>query len=194
MRIKIRRQLRDETGTTAIEFALCLTIFLAILMGLFDLGRMMIIQNALDTAAREAARFGSTGAQTGSTTRAQSITDLINQNLTTYGLGLVDPTKVLITVSSYASLTNVAQPEPYTDLNNDGKYTGTGQVGGPEPFTDINGNGVWDADQGSVGNNGTSGKAVQYVISYNWPSLLSLFSPSGVVTLTARAAVTNESF
>lgn len=184
----------SERGATAVEFALSLSIFLAILMGLFDLGRMMIVQNALDTAAREAARFGSTGGGGAGSGRATSINGVINQALTTYGLGLVDTTKVVTTVSSYNSLVGVAQPEPFIDANGDGKYTPPGPSGSGESFTDINGNGIWDADQGRAGNYGSGGQAVQYVISYNWPSLLSLFSPSGVVTLTARAAVTNESF
>lgn len=44
-------------GQAMVEFALILPVFLLLLVGLFDLGRVIWVNDTLATAAREAGRF-----------------------------------------------------------------------------------------------------------------------------------------
>ncbi len=55
-----RQRKRSRRGTTAVETAVILPVFLTFLFGLFEYGRMVMIDNALDNACRQAARYGST--------------------------------------------------------------------------------------------------------------------------------------
>ena len=65
----------QRRGTTAVEVAATLPVFLAFAVGLMEFGHAMMVVNSLDNAARQAARYGAvdgiTTAQT--TTRAQAL-------------------------------------------------------------------------------------------------------------------------
>jgi len=50
---------RSSPGQALVEFALVLPIFLLLLFGLIDVGRLVYVSNAFNQAAREAARYGS---------------------------------------------------------------------------------------------------------------------------------------
>lgn len=190
-----KKQSLETNGAAMIEFAIIAPVFLTILIGIFDVGIMMIIRTSIEEGARAASRYGITGGAASSSTRDGSINQVVLNTIATYSGGIVDTTKVTITVKSYASLSNVGQPEPFVDTNGDGKYEGAGQPGGPEPFTDVNGNGKWDADQGLVGSYGTGGQAVEYLISYRWTPYILRFIPAlGTITMTGTATVNNEEF
>lgn len=53
----IHRKRRQGRGQTLAEFALVIPIFLLVLMGLFDVGRLVFVYNGLTNAAREGARL-----------------------------------------------------------------------------------------------------------------------------------------
>lgn len=53
------RDRRHQRGQGLAEFALVLPVFMAILLGMFDVGRAVWANNAVANAAREAARFAS---------------------------------------------------------------------------------------------------------------------------------------
>lgn len=57
-RAALRRGLRDERGTAAVEFALLLTILVMLLLGTFDFGRIFDAWLVATNAAREGARYG----------------------------------------------------------------------------------------------------------------------------------------
>ncbi len=50
---------RDRRGAVAVEFAVIAPILLAITVGMLELSRVYTVQNTLETAAREGARFAS---------------------------------------------------------------------------------------------------------------------------------------
>jgi Flp pilus assembly protein TadG len=56
-RIRERHTSRDR-GQAMVEFALVLPIFILLLVGLFDVGRLVFINNSVSEAAREGARWG----------------------------------------------------------------------------------------------------------------------------------------
>ncbi len=58
------RQNRSRRGTTVVETALVLPVFLLFVLGLIELGHAQMVKNVLRCACREAARMGSTEGHT----------------------------------------------------------------------------------------------------------------------------------
>ena len=54
---QIQRRRRREAGAVAVEFALILPIFLALVLGIAEMGRAFNIQVSLSEAARQASRY-----------------------------------------------------------------------------------------------------------------------------------------
>jgi hypothetical protein len=187
LRKLIRQYITSTDGSNLIEFAFVAPVFLLILIELFDLGCMMIVQNALDAGARAASRFGLTGANAG-IARDQAIKNEVIATVASYSGGIVKPDGIQIVVESYPALTALNQPEPFVDANGNGKY----DVG--EFYVDVNGNGKWDGDQGTVGSFGTGGQAVKYTVGYDWNSFLAIFGFPKTIHISGTATVQNESF
>lgn len=53
-----KTMIRKENGQGLVEFALVLPVFLMLIMGIVEFGRLMFIYNSVSTASREAARYG----------------------------------------------------------------------------------------------------------------------------------------
>jgi hypothetical protein len=54
-----KSKMRDRRGAVAVEFAIVAPILLAIVLGMIEMGRAFEMQNLLEVAAREGARFAS---------------------------------------------------------------------------------------------------------------------------------------
>ena len=175
----------DENGVTAVEFAFAAPVLFLLIIGAFEVGNLMYSNAVLEGAAREAARRGVTGFAPCGLTREEYIQEVIDQQL----IGLADPERREISTKVYQSFTDIGEPEPYVDENNDGSYN----IG--EEFTDENGNLQWDPDKGVVGL-GSAGDVVVYDISYGVPILTNFFSKKtgigNTIRISARAAVRNE--
>ena len=52
------RRFSDTEGVAAVEFAIILTVFLAIVMGILEFGYDWYLRNALANASREGCRWG----------------------------------------------------------------------------------------------------------------------------------------
>jgi Flp pilus assembly protein TadG len=50
---------RRSTGQALVEFALAIPIFILLVFGLIDIGRLVYVNNAVSQGAREGARYGS---------------------------------------------------------------------------------------------------------------------------------------
>jgi hypothetical protein len=59
IRVKVRRDGQRTRGQSLVEFALVLPIFLLLLFGVIDAGRMVYLHTVLSQAAREGARVAS---------------------------------------------------------------------------------------------------------------------------------------
>ncbi|MFZ5853267.1 MAG: TadE/TadG family type IV pilus assembly protein [Chloroflexota bacterium] len=68
-----RQRRRRSAGQALVEFALAIPIFVFLLFGLIDLGRLVYINNALAEAAREGARWGSVQGRSGTAAGMTSI-------------------------------------------------------------------------------------------------------------------------
>jgi Flp pilus assembly protein TadG len=75
--IRIRRR-RRSGGQALAEFALAIPIFILLVFGLIDIGRLVYVNNAISQAAREGARYGSVQGRSGT---AAARTDVGNHTL-----------------------------------------------------------------------------------------------------------------
>lgn len=71
-----------ERGAALVEFAICATIFLTVIFGALEFGRMLWVHNALTDATRRGARFAVTQPKNNS---AASETQAAIKNVAVYG-------------------------------------------------------------------------------------------------------------
>ena len=71
---RARRSSRSG-GQAIAEFALALPVFVLLLFGLLDLGRLIYVNNAISQAAREGARYGSVQGRSGTATTRLDVQD-----------------------------------------------------------------------------------------------------------------------
>ncbi len=71
------RFLKNRRGATAVEFALIMPFFLAMILGLVEFGRAMWIRNTMQYAVEEAARYGSVSGASSATVSTYAQTKLL---------------------------------------------------------------------------------------------------------------------
>lgn len=184
----LRRLVACRDGAAALEFAFALPVLLLLILGMFEVSMMMFVSTSVEGGLREAARFGMTGQTPVAGTREEAILAILER----YTFGLVDLNAADITFTTYASFSDVEQPEPWVDAE---PLNGVYDAG--EAYDDLNGDGQWSADRGTAGV-GASGDVVLYKIAYDWqlltPYLAHLFGDDGVLHMTASIAVRNEPY
>ncbi|NJO36391.1 MAG: pilus assembly protein [Rhizobiales bacterium] len=167
------------------EFAFIAPALLGLLCGIFEFSGILFAQTLLEGGARQASRYGITGAETAEVSREAMILQIIEDN----SYGVIDVNDIVMDTLVYETFSDVGQPEPFTDANgNDAFDEG-------EEYDDINGNGAWDDDMGSAGLGGP-GDVVVYRLRYDWAIMIPLFRPifGDTVALDANVAVRNEPF
>ena len=160
----LRRLRGDETGTTVMEFGLIATVFVGLLLGLFDLGQIAYTQAILNGAVQDAAR--SSSLEINDTTAEDT---RIEQMVRVAAPGATVATERL----SYASFADVGRPERWNDADADGTCADG------ESYTDENGNGDWDEDIGADGNGGAEDVVVYTVTVTYDPLFPNPFYPGG---------------
>ena len=100
---------RQRPGTAAVELAVCLPFLLVVVMGLWEVGRMVQVQQLIANAAREGGRQASAG-QYSSVYVRQYVVTYLNNN----GLSGVDLTMVTLT-----NITSASRNEPTAGLQLD---------------------------------------------------------------------------
>lgn len=181
------RIIRNQDGTTAVEFAIVAPVLMLFIFGILECSVMMYAQSVLEGATSISSRLGKTGYIAENRSRTQTIRDA----LTEHGSLLFNPDYVTITAKSYAKFDAIAEPEPYTDSNHNHVYN----LG--EPYSDINGNGQWDEDMGRAGY-GNANEIVAYTVTYPWrmrtPIIGRFFGTGGIINLSATSVVKNEPY
>nr|WP_281372452.1 TadE/TadG family type IV pilus assembly protein [Novosphingobium hassiacum] len=143
-----RATLADREGSTIVEFAFVMPIFMLVIIGCLDVGQMVYGIGVLDGAVEKAARDSTL--ETGDTSIADGkVRDVIGEVLP----GAI----VSSTRESYYAFSDVGRPERWNDANNDGNCS-TG-----ETYVDENGNGSWDSEIGESGNGGANDVVVYKV-------------------------------
>ena len=87
-----RRGRRPSAGQALVEFALTIPIFVFLLFGLIDLGRLVYINTALAEAAREGDRWGSVQGRSGTAAGMTSIKSYTTGMLAAVPSPTVEPT------------------------------------------------------------------------------------------------------
>ena len=154
----------DESGTTVMEFGLMVTVFMTLLLGLFDLGQMAYANAILKGATQDAAR--SSALETGNTSVADTkVKEAV--------LAVAPGATVASSRVSYYDFEDVERPESWNDENDNAICDNN------EAYTDENGNEQWDADVGISGNGG-AGDVVIYTVTVTYDPLFpNPFMPGG---------------
>jgi len=76
---------RGQRGSTILESALCFTVFLMIVFGVIDFGRVLFAYNFTAFAAREGSRYAMTH---GSTSKSPATSDTVKTTVTNQAVGL----------------------------------------------------------------------------------------------------------
>ena len=154
--VSLLRQLwHDETGTSVMEFGLMVSVFMTLLLGLFDLGQLAYAQAILNGAVQEAARTSSL--ETGDTATADArITEMVQ--VAAPGVTVTTDRK------SYYDFADIERAESWNDADD------SGACDNGESYTDENGNGQWDDDIGASGNGG-AGDVVVYTVTATYDPL-----------------------
>lgn len=184
-RVLCWRRTLGDTGQAMVEFAFVAPILLGLLCGVFEFSGILFAQTLLEGGARQASRYGVTGASTVEISRQDMILQIIEDN----AHGIIDINEIDMETLVYESFADVGQPEPFTDSN------GNGDFDEGEEFDDINGNSEWDEDMGLAGLGGP-GDVVVYRLRYDWDIMIPIFQPffGDTITLDANVAVRNEPF
>jgi Flp pilus assembly protein TadG len=115
-----RSRLRDRRGVAAVEAAFCLPVILTMLLGTWEIGRMVEIQQILDNAVREGGRQAASGQY--SNAQAQQVVLNYLQNA---GVTITHATVTVTDLTTPGTDATVALPQdqlqvtltmPFTDV------------------------------------------------------------------------------
>jgi hypothetical protein len=151
-------------------------VLILAILGLMDMGFNYYVQAQLQGTVQQAARDASLE-------RAQTDTGAIDGHVTDAVHALVPSATLRFARSSYTRFTDVAQPEDFSDLNDDGLCNDG------EPFEDANGNGSWDRDRGIEGKGGAR-DAVLYVVTVSYPRAFGVTGLMGLPSTFTTQATT----
>jgi Flp pilus assembly protein TadG len=141
-----RRTLKSAArrGAVAVEFAAVAPLLLAVIVGLVELSRVYSVQNCLETAAREGARFAAldrSGMMLGGKTANQKLIDDVKNYLASNN---INPEKVAVKVTS------ADNPDHDFNLDDPANDLELFQVSVEVPYSDISYTPVSDANDYSL--------------------------------------------
>ncbi|MEQ8506581.1 MAG: pilus assembly protein [Rhodospirillales bacterium] len=186
-RIFGRALVDDQRGSSLVEFGLAAPLVVLMIIGTVEFGMILFVSTLMESALRDAARFGITGQEPEGGTRLEQIIAIVEKRT----IGLVDMTDAKVEVKIYPTFGDVGRGEDFVDGNGNGAYDAG------ETFTDENGNGAHDSDVGEDGA-GDAGAIVAYRMEYAWPLRTpmagQLIGEDGKFVLRSAVAVRNEPY
>ncbi|WP_435200435.1 TadE/TadG family type IV pilus assembly protein [Qipengyuania sp. 902] len=196
MRVCSQRQAarlsRDETGATAVEFALLLTPFLVMLIGAMDLGHQFymrgVAQGALDDVSRRASVEEPNFIASGST-----LEERVENTLKLQINNVAPKATYTITQKNFFDFNGIGNPERLvTDVNGNGQFDNADA----DCWEDLNENGTYDLDSGRVGVGGAN-DVTFYSVRVQHPRLFptpELIGFSDTIDFTVETAVRNQPY
>jgi len=116
-----RRRLVARRGAVIVEFALVVPFLALIVFGVIDFSRAYGQMNALDSAIREGARYGSKWKNYAIGDYRTAVKDKVQSYATTYGFNGLDLTKVSVNTgginNEFITVTVTAHPIPLATLS-----------------------------------------------------------------------------
>ena len=185
-RFGLCRLWRDDSGTTAIEFAFIALGLVYLMVGIIEFAMAMTVGNSLEAATNLSSRLGKTGYvdEEAQLDQEQTIMEEVERRVGP----MIDIGKLSITHEVYNDFTSLTNPDILQDQNEDGDTDDPGE------WTDVDGDGFKDGADGVGG----SGNIVVYRISYPWeimtPLIAQFVSDDGIINLTAYSVVKNEPY
>jgi Flp pilus assembly protein TadG len=183
---KFRSLKRDDAGAALVEFALVAPVLILLIMGMLDIGHRIyataILQGSVQKAARDA-----------SLDNGAANASAIDNHVKELMLPILQEEPISnfqFQRQNYNSFSDVAQPEDFTDNNNDG------ECNNGEPYDDANENDSWDADRG-VSGQGNAKDAVLYTVKVTYPRLFPVAKLIGLSqdeVIQASTVVRNQPF
>ncbi|GEM_PF-1905800 len=193
----LRRSLKglrhDASGAALVEFAFLAPVLIMLLAGAIELGRLAMIESALESAVSTAARAARVDLEVPEEQRDEDLRSRIAHYMSPIapfpGKEMVIETKV------YRSFGD-SYPESYEDTNRNGQYDGPDGLNPGEPFEDRNRNGVYDTAIQQDGVLGGAGDVVSYNVDFPVALLFDFLAVGWLKTegvhLTSSVVVRNE--
>lgn len=181
----------DESGATALEFALVAPVFFLLLFGIIEYSVILFAKSVIEGATSVTSRLGKTGYEEEGLSRQDMLTALLKER----SFGVLDPEKIEITTLVYQNFADIGMAEPLSvDTNGNGVY----DAAGGDQYQDINGNGQWDDNLGQAGLGG-GGDIVVYKVHYPYQIHTPVMSEflgdaEGNMPLDASVVVRNEPY
>ena len=100
---KHRARRQEPRGATAVEMALLTPVFFYMLIGITELSLIEAVQQLLENAAYNTSRLAKTGYVNGSQTQAQTVSQIMTQELQSFG-SFINTANVTMTSTSYTSM------------------------------------------------------------------------------------------
>lgn len=180
----LRHLRRDREGVTLVEFAIVGPVLILMLMGLFDIAHTQYTSAVLNGAMQKAARDYTLESA------ALSATEIDGRVQDQVRAVMPNGATITFTTSAFDDFKDVNEPEPYTDIDNDGRCDGG------EPYEDSNNNSAWDTYRGQSGL-GTARDVLLYTTNVSYPRLFPMFGLIGLptnVTLSATTVLRRQPF
>lgn len=174
---------RDDSGVSAVEFAMIAPVLVMTLMGLFDLSYNYYADTMIEGAVAKAARDSTIESYANNPAALdQSVERAVHR--------VVPSATLTFERSAYADYTDIGQAEEFIDTNGDGSCNNG------EPFEDGNGNGVWDTDRARGASSGAR-DAVLYEVAASYDRMFPMARLIGwddTVTVRATTVLRNQPF
>jgi len=185
-RLIMRRLHKDESGATAIEFAVVSLATIYFIVGIIEFAMAMTVGNSLEAATNLSSRLGKTGYvdTADELTQEQTIYEEVERRVGP----MIDMTKLEISHEVYNDFKSLTTPDKYEDKNADGDTKDEGE------WDDVDKDKFRDGDDGVGG----SGNIVIYQITYPWkvmtPVIGNIIGDGGIINLSAYSVVKNEPY
>jgi hypothetical protein len=192
----LHRLLRDERGSTIVEFAVVSVVIIMIMCAIIEYGLIQMTKIAIENATQQVARSSAINTATSGCDRVCQITALVQQNTH----GIINAQNIVVTSEVITSPSEAPPPQPDVCLDDPSNpYPATCPLGAPGQAY-INNDGVPGYHQynSSASNNaGGSNDLVQISVFYNWQILFPILKPffaNGVYPISSTTVVRNEPF
>ena len=150
--LRNRMSARDRRGAVIVEAAVILPVLLVMMLGIWEVGRIIQLQQVISNSAREGARLAAAGKVNGTDITVAMVQQTVRDYLTTAGFATPAVTGALITVTPITGTwTDPSQADPL-DLFRVSVQIPSGAafeslrwsfLGRLTPVTQISGQAVW---------------------------------------------------
>jgi Flp pilus assembly protein TadG len=98
-------RMRQQRGAVAVEAAVCLTVIVLLVMGLWEVGRMVQLSRTLNDAARQGARLAAGGANNGTAVTADMVQQAVQNYLKAAGFTTTAANGASVTLTNLSTHT-----------------------------------------------------------------------------------------